>query len=397
MANSPTSDGTTSHLTNPAKNAGQVIGYSPHGELPLFKVFLPPREALMPRLEAILYSGQISEGATVAEFEQRFGEFVGCPNILSFYSGTAALHAALVLAGVEPGDEVISTAMTAEPTNMAICHAGGKIVWADVDPANGNLSAASVAEKITDRTRAIMVVHYGGIPAPIDGIRAVAEARGIPVIEDAAHALGARYNGQPIGTHSEFVMFSLQAIKHMTTVDGGMLACNGASDMEKLLAAGRKFRWFGIDRAAPRTEVDVASVGYKYHMNNVTAAIGLAQLEHIAPVIARHIANGRYFDQALRGIPGLSLCHWEDRAEPSYWFYTVMADDREGFARHLAAHGIACSQAHKRNDRHSVFASSRCELPGLDTFYRRMTHIPCGWWIDDTQREFIADAIRRGW
>ena len=351
----------------------------------------------MPRLEAILYSGQISEGATVAEFEQRFGEFVGCPNILSFYSGTAALHAALVLAGVEPGDEVISTAMTAEPTNMAICHAGGKIVWADVDPANGNLSAASVAEKITDRTRAIMVVHYGGIPAPIDGIRAVAEARGIPVIEDAAHALGARYNGQPIGTHSEFVMFSLQAIKHMTTVDGGMLACNGASDMEKLLAAGRKFRWFGIDRAAPRTEVDVASVGYKYHMNNVTAAIGLAQLEHIAPVIARHIANGRYFDQALRGIPGLSLCHWEDRAEPSYWFYTVMADDREGFARHLAAHGIACSQAHKRNDRHSVFASSRCELPGLDTFYRRMTHIPCGWWIDDTQREFIADAIRRGW
>lgn len=351
----------------------------------------------MPRLEEILYSGQISEGAPVAEFERSFGQFVGCPNVLSFYSGTAALHGALVLAGVRPGNEVISTPMTAEPTNMAILHAGGKIVWADVDPANGNLSASSVAEKITERTRAVMAVHYGGVPAPIDGIRAAAARHNIPVIEDAAHALGARYGGQPIGTHSEFVMFSLQAIKHMTTVDGGMLACNGNHSMEKLLAAGRKFRWFGIDRAAPRTEVDVESVGYKYHMNNVTATMGLVQLDHIGPVISRHISNGRYFDQALRGIAGLSLCQWEPQAEPSYWFYTVLAEDRPNFERHLAAHGIASSQAHKRNDRHSVFASSRCELPGLDAFYEKMLHIPCGWWVDDERREYIADVIRRGW
>ena len=377
MANSPTS--------------------SPYGEIPLFKVFLPPREVLMPRLEEILYSGQISEGAPVVEFEQRFGQLVGSSRILSFYSGTAALHGALVLAGIKPGDEVISTAMTAEPTNMAILHAGGKIVWADVDPVNGNLTAASVAEKITQRTRAVMVVHYGGVPAPIDGIRAAAAAHNIPVIEDAAHALGARYGGKPIGTHSEFVMFSLQAIKHMTTVDGGMLACNGPGDMEKLLSAGRKFRWFGIDRAAPRTEVDVASVGYKYHMNNVTATIGLVQLDHIAPVISRHISNGRYFDQALQGIQGLSLCRWEEHAEPSYWFYTVLVEDRESFGRHLAAHGIASSQAHKRNDRHSVFAASRCELPGLDAFYEKMIHIPCGWWIDNERREYIADVIRQGW
>lgn len=368
-----------------------------YAEIPLFKVFLPPRAALMPRLEEILYSGQISEGAPVVEFERRFGELVGSPDILSFYSGTAALHGALVLAGVRPGDEVISTAMTAEPTNMAILHAGGKIVWADVDPANGNLTAASVAEKMTDRTRAVMVVHYGGIPAPVDGIRAAAATHNIPVIEDAAHALGARYSGAPVGTHSEFVMFSLQAIKHMTTVDGGMLACNGPGDREKLLGAGRKFRWFGIDRAASRTEVDVASVGYKYHMNNVTATIGLVQLDYIAPVISRHISNGRYFDQALQDIPGLSLCRWEQQAEPSYWFYTVLVEEREKFSRHLAAHGIASSQAHKRNDRHTVFADSRCELPGLDAFYEKMTHIPCGWWVDDERREYIADVIRQGW
>ncbi len=198
--------------------------------IPLFKVFLPPRDALMPRLEQVLYSGQISEGEQVVEFERRFAEKVGSrpphSGVLSFQSGTAALHGALVLAGVQPGDEVISTPMTAEPTNMAILHAGAKIVWADVDPANGNLDAAALAAKITDRTRAVMAVHYGGIPVGIDAIRAALAPRDIPLVEDAAHALGARYAGKPVGTHSEFVMFSLQAIKHMTTIDGGMLVCN---------------------------------------------------------------------------------------------------------------------------------------------------------------------------
>lgn len=358
--------------------------------IPLFKVHLPPEDELMPRLRNVLYSGQISEGEPVYEFERRFSDFVGIPNVLSFYSGTAALHTALMLAGVQAGDEVISTPMTAEPTNMAICHAGGKVVWADVDPANGNLVAASVAERITPRTRAVMVVHYGGIPAPMGGIRAIADQAGIPVIEDAAHALGARYRNRPIGALSDYTMFSLQAIKHMTTVDGGMLACKDPND----LPAGRTLRWFGIDRQAPRTEVDVSVVGYKYHMNNVNATIGLAQLDHIASVLARHIANGKYFDQALRGIPGLKLCSWEDTAEPSYWFYTVLAERRDDLARRLSEHGIENSQAHKRNDLHSVFASARCELPGLDSFYSRMLHIPCGWWVTDEERDFIAETIR---
>jgi perosamine synthetase len=361
--------------------------------IPLFKVFLPPQEALMPRLREVLYSLNISEGEPVYEFERKFAAFVGLPNILSFYSGTAALHAALVLAGVKPGDDVVSTAMTAEPTNMAICHAGGNIVWADVDPANGNLNPASLAEVITPRTRAIVVVHYGGIPVSMDGVRAIADRAGIPVIEDAAHALGARYDNRPIGSLSEYTMFSLQAIKHMTTVDGGMLACKADTD----LPLGRTFRWFGIDRQAPRTEVDVKSVGYKYHMNNVNATIGLVQLDYIAPVIERHISNGRYFDKALREIPGLTLCRWDAKAEPSYWFYTVLAEQRNGLSSYLTEHGIGNSMAHKRNDWHSVFASSRRELPGLDSFYSRMLHIPCGWWMSGEDREFIVETIRKGW
>jgi len=347
----------------------------------------------MPRLRDVLYSGQISEGEPVYEFERQFGHLVMQPNMLSFYSGTAALHTALILAGVQPGDDVISTAMTAEPTNMAIRHAGAKVIWADVDPHNGNLSAASIAESVTRRTKAILVVHYGGIPASIGSIRAIAETHGLPVIEDAAHALGARYGGKPLGSHSEYVMFSLQAIKHMTTVDGGMLACANAGDLPR----GRIVRWFGIDRQASRTSVDVKTVGYKYHMNNVTATIGLVQLEHIGPVIQRHIENGQYFDAALHNIPGLELCTWDSEAEPSYWFYTVLAERRDELSRRLTEHGIGNSQAHRRNDLHSVFVASRRELPGLDSFYSRMLHIPCGWWVGDEDREYIVDTIRRGW
>jgi dTDP-4-amino-4,6-dideoxygalactose transaminase len=362
-------------------------------KIPLFKVHLPPRETLMPRLEAVLYSGQIGEGEVVKRFEAEFGAFIGNPNALSFSSGTAALHTALILAGVQPGDEVISTPMTAEPTNMAVRHAGARPVWADVDANNGNLSPESIAERIGPKTKAIVVVHYAGIPASIRRIREIAEPRGIPVIEDAAHALGAVYEGRNIGNHSEYVMFSLQAIKHMTTVDGGMLVCKNPAD----LPVGRRVRWFGIDRAQPRVKVDVREVGYKYHMNDVTATIGLAQLEGIRPILDRHIDNGRFYDRELSGVPGIQSCRHDANVTPAHWLYTVLADRRDDLARHLTEAGVDCSQAHRRNDQHPVFAESRTDLPGLDCFYSRMLHIPCGWWVTDEQREFVVDCIRRGW
>jgi perosamine synthetase len=359
----------------------------------LFKVHMPPRESLLPKLEAVLYSGQIGDGEVVKRFEQEFGRFIGNPHALALSSGTAALHAALLLAGVRPGDEVVSTPMTAEPTNMAILHAGARLVWADVDPSNGNMAPECLPSKLTPKTKAIVVVHYAGVPVSLRRIREIAERHGVPVIEDAAHALGAAYGNQLIGNHSEYVIFSFQAIKHMTTGDGGMLVCRREED----LAPGRRIRWFGIDRAQPRTTVDVREVGYKYNSNNLTATIGLAQLEVIGSAIRRHSENGAFFDGALEGVPGLRACTFDPEASPAHWIYTVLAERRDDLMRCLTEAGIECSQVHRRNDLHPVFSDARCSLPGLDQYYSRMLHIPCGWWVGDEEREYIADRIRRGW
>src|SRR5204863_1092685 len=113
----------------------------------------------------------------------------------------------------------------------------------------------------------------------------------------------------------------------------------------------------------------------------------------IVSVIQRHIANGVYFDNALRGIPGLDLCNWDSKARPSYWFYTIMTDKREDLGNYLTEHGVANSRCHKRNDLHTLFSQSRRELPGLDRFYSRMLHIPCGWWVTDEDRGFIVETI----
>jgi perosamine synthetase len=360
--------------------------------VPLVKVGMPPRERLMPELEAVLYSGFIAEGEHVYRFERAFAEQMRLPNALGMSSGTAALHVALLLAGVRPGDEVISTSMTAEPTNIAVLHAGALPVFADCDPKSGNLDPASVADLVGARTRAIVVVHYAGFPARLAELRSIADRHGIALIEDAAHALGASYSDRGIGTVGDYAIFSLQAIKHMTTVDGGVLTLRDASRLDE----ARRLRWFGLPKGVARTEADIHTPGFKYNMHNVAAVIGLAQLECVAARVARHIANGRYFDEHIARIPGLEVTRFESQAQPSYWLYSVLSDYAAQVEARMASIGVAASKLHRPNHLHSVFAPYRRALPGLDTYYRRLTHIPCGWWVTDDDRLRIVKALGSG-
>lgn len=361
--------------------------------IPLVKPYIAPAEEMMPEIEKVLYSGYIAEGEEVYQFEEQLGCVVQNPLTLCLNSGTAALHIALEIIGVGRGDEVISTAMTAEPTNTTIALTGAKVVWGDVDKDTGLLSPEDVKSKITEKTKAIMLVHYAGMVCNLEAFSKISEEYHIPIIEDAAHAFGSRYKGKMIGSHSPYTCFSFQAIKHMTTVDGGALCLKSENE----LIEAKRLRWFGLDKSVSRLKNDIKRPGYKYGMNNVTAAIGKIQLKHMEKVIGKYIENGKYYDERLKGIPGITLIPYYEHTEPSYWLYTLKVEQREKFIKVLGDKGIAASPLHHRSDTHSVFGLSRCELPGLDKFYKEFVHIPCGWWVDEEDRERIVDVIKGGW
>lgn len=361
--------------------------------IPLVKTSIPPREKLIPELEKVLYSGYVAQGEQVESFERAFKKYIGSGYSLTVNSGTAALHIALILAGVKQSDEVISTALTAEPTNVAIKMVGAKIRYADVDSDTGNISPSSIEENITNATKAIMVVDYAGIPVDVHSIQQISKKHNIPIIHDAAHALGATFNSIKTGNHFPYTIFSFQAIKHLTTIDGGMLQIASKEEYEK----AKLIRWFGIDKKLSRLDNNIQFQGYKYHMNNVNATIGLVQLADIDAIVNAHIVNGKYFDYELQNIPGVELIRYYPASKPSYWLYTLKVDNREGFVKKLAENGIMASELHKRNDLHDYLNDFHQQLPSLDKFYSKLVHIPCGWWIRKEEREQIVEVIKKGW
>lgn len=361
--------------------------------IPIVKPFIAPKEELMPAIQETLYSGYIAEGEKVYEFEDQFSQYIDNPFSLSLNSGTAALHIALMLAGVKEGDEVISTALTAEPTNVAIKLVGAKVIWADIDPKTGLISPESIRSLISPKTKAIMVVHYAGMVCDMNSINAISKEFEIPVIEDAAHALGSKYDGKMIGSNSPYTVFSLQAIKHMTTIDGGFLTLQSQAAFDK----GRLKRWFGLDKTKPRLENDITEAGYKYHMNNVNATVGLVQMKHLHWIVKKHIENGKFFDEQLKDVKGVELLEYYPNTEASYWLYTMKVERREDFCKYMEKNGVSASPLHLRNDRHSVFAESKRKLPNLDKFYSEFVHIPCGWWVSPEDREYIIELIKKGW
>lgn len=359
----------------------------------LVKPYIAPSEEMMPAIEGILYSGYIATGQAVYDFEDKFRNYIGNPLSISLHSGTDALHIALILAGVKPGDEVISTPMTAEPTNTVIAMVGAKVIWGDVNPNNGLLDPKSGRSLITEKTKAIMLVHYAGMVCDMDEFNKISAEYNIAIIEDAAHALGSKYNGKMVGCNSPYTIFSLQAIKHLTTVDGGFLSLKNGEEMNRAL----KLRWFGLDKSRSRLENDITEVGFKYAMNNVNATIGLIQMNHVYEVVGKYIENGKFYDRALVGVDGVQLVEYNPNTEASYWLYTMKVEKREEFMRAMEAAGINASPLHHRSDTHSIFRKSRRELPQMEEWYNNFVHIPCGWWVSEEDRDFIVETITKGW
>ncbi|HMH49854.1 MAG TPA: DegT/DnrJ/EryC1/StrS family aminotransferase [Candidatus Acidoferrum sp.] len=361
--------------------------------IPLFKVFMA--ESAQAAVTRVLYSGYLGEGEEVASFERELAARLSVDRLVATNSGTSALHLACHIAVDGAADaEFITTPMTCAATNASIVRNGARIVWADIDSLSGNIDPDEIEPLITQKTRAIVMVHWGGNPCDIGRIRDLGQAHGIPVIEDAAQALGATYQGQPIGAHSDLVAFSFQAIKQVTSIDGGALVCKAPHND----ARARLLRWYGIDREASapqdlRCELDIEEVGYKFHMNNVSAAVGRENLKHLDWMLMRHRDNARFYDAAFGGSTTISVAPQHPDGVSACWLYTIHVANRDELMGTLRDEGIGASKVHTRNDTYSAFADYRRPLPKCEEFQATHLCIPVGWWVSDADRERVAECV----
>ncbi|MBN2323004.1 MAG: DegT/DnrJ/EryC1/StrS family aminotransferase [Spirochaetes bacterium] len=347
----------------------------------------------------VLRSTWISEGETVRRFETALEKTLGLSNAVAVNSGTSALHLSLAVAGVGPEDEVIIPAQTFIATGYAVLMQGAVPVFADIKYETGNIDPDSIAEKISEKTKAVIPVHWGGYPCDMKEIGEIAAAHGVTVIEDAAHALGAAYNGRPVGTISEFTAFSFQAIKHLTTGDGGAVCCKRDGDYSEL----KKRRWFNIDREHDKTgflgerEYDSGKIGFKYHMNNVAAAIGLGNLTSFEARLRKRRGIDTVYRRMLSSVPGLELLKREDDRESACWLFGVLVEKRDDFINKLRAAGVPVSVVHKRIDKNSIFGGMREDLVQQARLDEKIIHLPLHEGLSEEDVEKVVQTVRSGW
>ena len=340
----------------------------------------------------------IGQGPKVDLFEKEFSKkFCNGRTSVAVGSGTDALHLSYILAGLKPGDEVISPVFTCTATNIPFLYMGVNVVFADIDTNTLNISVKHVRELINEKTKAIACVHYAGLPCDMDELNEMAKEWNIPIIEDAAHALGATYKGVPIGAISDFTMFSFQGIKHITTGDGGMVSLKDHS----LRAKAERIRWFGIDRTAKHEghwDNDIKEVGYKYQMTDISASLGLAALEEFDKVISYRRKLFSIYEKELKNIPGLSFIGggYTDR-EHAAWLCTVSVDKRTDLQKMLREHHIESNQVHYRNDRYSIFGKKRNNLPNMDAIEDKYLILPLHTKVKEEGIYKICDLIKKGW
>jgi len=345
-----------------------------------------------------LNSRWIGQGPKVDKFEREFSKIVGPSHTsIAVGSGTDSLHLAYILAGLQPGDEVIAPVFTCTATNIPFLYMGVKVIFADVQKGTLNIDPVHVRKLVNKKTKAIVCVHYGGLPCDMNELQSIASEFGIPIVEDAAHALGATYQGRKIGEISEFTMFSFQAIKHITTGDGGMLTIKDNSLLEKAL----RVRWFGIDRSAKQMgiwENDIKEVGYKYQMTDICASMGLAALEELAEILAIRRNLFHRYEELLTGLSGINFVggSYKDR-EHAAWLCTIIVERRTDLQAKLREKNIESGQVHFRNDRYSIFGGRSDNFPNMDEIEHKYLVLPLHTKMTIKDVDRICNILKEGW
>ena len=385
--------------------------------IPLFKVFMS--EDVLKPVNEVLMSGQITQGPQVELFESSLKNFIVNPYILTLNSATAGLTLALRLLknkderfnwqGFDEGNDIVLTpALTCFATTASILANNVNIRWLDIDLETANIDLLDLKSKLNKNTKVIYLVHWGGYPVDLDGLRELQEYSmqqfGFKpmIVEDCAHAFGAEYNGGKIGgkgSEGNICVFSLQAIKHLTTGDGGFITLPN----EYLYDRCKLLRWYGIDRDKRnykgkdlRLENDIAEYGYKFHMNDINATIGLYNLPHISGLLDKNRANAAYFDEQLKNIEGIKLMKFNPKCNSAYWLYSIRILDgkKQEFIEKMKEAGIMTSQVHNRNDINSCVKDFKESLPNLDLLEKELVCLPVGWWLSEEDINCIVTKIK---
>lgn len=354
-----------------------------------------------------LRSGWITTGPLAHRLEQDVARTVGAEHAVAVNSGTAALHLALNVLGVGPGDEVITTPMTFCATAEVIEYQGAKPVFADIDPDTLNISPDAVRKAVTDRTKVIMPVHYGGHPCDMDEILAIAREVGAYVVEDAAHAIGASYRGRPVGSIGDVTCFSFYATKNMTTAEGGMLVTNNKDWAEH----ARILSLHGIDRDAWKRYrrdgswcYDVVVLGFKYNLPDVLAAIGLAQLQRLEKLNATRRAYADMYDRAFADVPEVDVLKVRPYVTSARHLYILLlrletlSIGRAEFIEQLKALNVGTSVHFKPVHLHPFYMGKygfrAGDFPTAENAYERMISLPLYSLMTEEDLDHVVWAVK---
>lgn len=361
-------------------------------------------EAEIEAVSASLRSGWITSGPKVAELEERFRELTGAPHAVAVSSATAGMHIVLEALGVGQGDEVVTPSMTFASTVNQIALRGARPVFADSDYGTLQVLPGDVERAITRRTRAVIPVHFAGAPADLDPIRAAADAAGVPVIEDAAHAVGTSYRGRPAGGLGAIAIFSFHPIKNITTGEGGMVTCRDGEFAAKL----RRLRFHGIERDAWKRygkggipHYDVLEPGYKYNLTDLQASIGLVQVGKAKRLNERRAALAARYRDGLRDVRGIDLPESPAYPHEHSWhlfIVKVTSMDRDAFFGQLSERNIGAGlhfpPCHLLTYVRQRFDTKEGDLPGCERAGARIVSLPLFPGMSDGDVDYVCEAVR---
>jgi dTDP-4-amino-4,6-dideoxygalactose transaminase len=366
--------------------------------IPLFKVYMPATAGYL--VQKVMYSGYLAEGKCVQSFEDELKKFLKCDNVITVNSCTSAIHLALKLFGAsEFNNYVLSTPVTCVASNASIVNLGATPIWVDVDPKHGMITSKTLRRAYNEcrykgldfKIAALIYVCWGGDIGPLKEVSEVCKELGIPLIVDAAQAFG----GIPKNL-ADIICYSFQAIKHITTGDGGAMQFKDTDLMQRAI----NLKWFGINRDSFRTSngeinwsSDIPEIGFKFHMNNIAGAIGTTQLQDsiLKSRLRSYNNNDVFLTNSLRGILERS---WTGAS--TSWVSTFLCEDPIQLMEYLNKCKIHTSQMHINNNIYTGFNDARTLTPltGAEEFMQHHICIPCGWWLKPEDLTYIIKTVK---